>query len=204
MIKLKHSYFIAIPVVLVVLSCGSDDKKEDPPTVVYGTMVLSDSKGGDDNATVKLTSANTCKRNADTGRVDVKISAGTGKPSLTLAIKDYSSEAKTYTCKQAADNATSDTEVGGKFETCSVEASVLTSAETKTLNTYSMYRETTAIKAFPYTGACTINVTTASPSIEGTVTCTGLVQTTLEGAIRNPVEEKVTASVQSDFECRFK
>ena len=188
---------------LALISCGGKDDDDEEPTVVYGTMTLSDSKGGNDNATVQLTAATTCTRNADTGRVDVTLSQGSGKPSLSLAIKDYSSVAKTYTCKQAADNATSDTDVGGKFESCMVSASVLAGPALTTLNSYSMYRETIAVKKFTHAGACSITVNTASPSIAGTVSCTGMVQTLLEGAARNPVDNTITANMQSDFKCNF-
>ncbi len=186
-----------------MISCGNKDEDKDEPIVVYGTMTLSESKGGDDNATVQLTAATTCTRNADTGRVDVTLSQGSGKPSLSLAIKDYSSVPKSYTCKQAADNATSDTDVGGKFESCMVSASVLSGPTLTTLNGYSIYRETIAVKKFTYPGACSIDVTTASPSIAGTVSCTGMVQTLREGTARNPVENTITATVQSDFKCNF-
>ncbi len=203
--RIKNIYICSVVPIfaLALISCGGKDDDKDEPTVVYGTMTLSDSKGGNDNATVQLTAVAACTRNADTGRVDVILSQGSGKPSLSLAIKDYSSVAKSYNCKQAADNALSDTEVGGKFESCMVSASVLASPTIATLNSYSMYRETIAVKKFTHAGTCSIEVTTASPSIAGTVSCTGMVQTMLEGVVRNPVENTVTASVQSDFKCNY-
>ena len=82
-------------------------------------------------------------------------------PSLSIAIKDYSSTAKTYTCKQASDNSTSETDIGGKFDSCMTSISALTTSTAKTLNAYSMYRDTTATKKFTYAGTCTINVTAA-------------------------------------------
>lgn len=190
-------------ITFTLISCGSKDEKKEEPTVVYGTMTLSESKGGNDNATVALTAVSACTRNADTGRVDVTISQGAGKPSLTLAIKDYSSAEKTYTCRQAADNATSETDVGGKFESCMVSASVLSGPTATTLNSYTMYRETTAVSEFAYAGACFVDVTTASPSIAGTVNCTALVQTMLRSNARFPVDSTITANIQSDFKCNF-
>jgi hypothetical protein len=186
-----------------LISCGSKDEKKEEPTVVYGTMTLSDSKANTDNATVALTAVTACTRNADTGRVDVTISQGASTPSLTLAIKDYSSVAKNYTCKQAADNATSETDVGGKFESCMVSASVLSAPTATTLNSYSMYRETIAASEFTYAGVCSVDVTTASPTIAGTVNCTGLVQTMLKSNVRYPVDSTITANVQSDFKCNY-
>jgi len=186
-----------------VASCGDKKKDEDDPVTVYGNMTLSDSKGGNDNATVQLTSLTACTRNADTGRVDVNLTQGAGKPAMTFAIKDYSSSPKTYICKQAADNATSDTEVGGKFESCMASAYVMSSATTTTLNGYQMHRDSASTKKFTYAGNCSVTVTTASPAIVGTVSCTGMVQTMLESAARNPIDGAITATLQGDFNCTF-
>jgi len=190
-------------VTFFLISCGSKDSSKDEPVVVYGTMTLSNSVDGNDNATAALTGVSVCTRNADTGRVDVTITQGSGKPSLTLAIKDYSSVAKTYSCVQAADNAASASDVGGKFESCMIAASVLASPNLTTINTYNMYRETTAVQPFTHTGSCSIDVTTATPSIAGTVSCTGMVQTVYQGVARHPLNSEMTADVESDFRCNF-
>jgi hypothetical protein len=187
----------------VVASCGSKESS-DTPVVVYGNATLSESKGGSDNATIQFTGLTTCSRNADTGRVDVTLTNGTGKPAFAIAIKDYSSTAKTYTCKQAADNATSDTDIGGKFESCMASISVLSTSSATTLNGYSMYRDSTTTKKFTYPGTCTVNVTAASPSIVATVSCTGMVQTLLEGAARNPIDASITATLAGDINCAFR
>lgn len=201
--KLRTSKIILIASAAFATGCGGgDDSKTDPP-VIYGNLTLSDSTTAADNTTLQMTNVAACSRNADTGRVDVTLSQGQGRPSLALAIKDYSSDPKTYQCKQAADNATSDTSVGGKFETCMVAVTVPSSASATTLNGYSMYRESTNTRRFAYNGSCSITVTTATPSIAGSFVCSNMVQTTLEGAPRNPIDPAVVAKATGDFKCNF-
>lgn len=201
---------IGRPAVVVALcflpSACSTDKKDPapPPVVVYGTTTITNSKVGTDNGAYQLTSADVCSHNVDSGVVNVTLSQGAGKPSLQLAIKDFSSTPKVYTCKQAADNGTADASVGLKYETCMVQGAVPSSNGAASLNGYSMYRETVATKKFTYAGACTIDVSAAAPSIVGKVACTGMVQTTLEGAPRNPVDAAISADVAADFNCTFK
>lgn len=187
---------------LVLPACGKDDKAKE---TARGNMALSDSKVASDNGTYSLTSGDTCRRNVDTGRVDITLSrGGAGQPAITLAIKDFSASPKAYDCKQAADNTASASELGGKFESCMVDAKVSSGAGASTLNGYSMHRDAVAIKPFTYAGACSIKVTTAVPTISGTVTCADMVQTFLEGSPRNPVDATVTADLSADFSCTFK
>jgi hypothetical protein len=189
----------------IVVSSGCGDKKEDKPvpTVVHGTFTLSESKALTDNATVQLTSVDRCVRDTNSGRVDVTLSAGAGQPNIAIAIKDYSATAKTYTCKQAADNRASDTDVGGKFETCMVEVKVKSKAEATSLNGYGIYRETASIYPFTYGGVCTVEVTTATPSITAKVTCADMVQYIIEGGPRRPNDGSITAKVAAEFTCAF-
>ena len=194
----------SLVIALGIASCGSKKNDEPGPATVYGNSTLSESKGGSDNATVQYTSLTACSRNADTGRVDVTLTNGTGLPSLSIAIKDYSSVAKTYTCKQASDNSTSETDIGGKFDSCMASISALTTSTAKTLNGYSMYRDSASVKKFTYAGTCTINVTAATPSLVGTVSCAGMVQTMLESAARNPVDSAITATLAADINCAFR
>ena len=184
-------------------ACGDTKDKETPALVVSGSLTLSDSKTTD-AATFSLTTIEKCSRNADSGRVDVVLSQGVGKPSLSFAIKDYSSTPKTYTCKQSTDNKDSLTDVGGKFESCMVDVKVLSSATASTLNGYSMYREVATTKPFSFTDSCSIALTAATPNISGTLTCTNLIQTALEGAARNPIDASVTADLKADFNCTFR
>ncbi len=195
---------LACTLTLGASACSSDSKDSDDAPAVQATVIVSDSKSGGDNGTVALTSVDKCTRDANSGRADIVLSLGANAPSLTLAIKDYSSDPKTYECKQGSDNKTSATDVGIKFETCMAEVKVKASATATTLNGYSMYRETVGVKPFSYAGTCTIAVTAATPTITGKVTCTDLVQTTLEGAVRNPIDTAVTADLAADFSCTFR
>lgn len=203
---LKYRTYMAVSVVALtfVAACGSKKSEDSEPVTISGNLTVSESKTVTDNATLQMTSIATCTRNADTGRVDVTLSQGSDRPSLSLSIKNYSSDPKSYSCTQAADNATSDTDVGGKFETCMVAVKVLSASGKTTLNGYSMYRESVATKKFSYTGACTVSVTTASPAIAGSFSCTNMIQTTLESVARNPVEGSVTANAVGDFNCTFR
>ncbi|HYX34931.1 MAG TPA: hypothetical protein VE954_17680 [Oligoflexus sp.] len=200
--SLTKLFSLMILVHPLLTSCGSDSKSDPAPTVVYGTIKLTPVQG-DDAGTYELTGLTQCARNADTGRVDVVMSQGAGKPSLTVAIKDYSASAKTYTCAQAADNKTSTTDVGGKFDSCMVATTVLSKSTATSLNGYAMHREAITVKPFTYAGSCSIQVTEASPSIKGTVSCTKMVQTQLEGAARNPIDTGITADLTAEFKCTF-
>jgi len=188
---------------LALAACGDKDpdEKSDPPPKL-GTLTIADSKTGTDNGSFELNSADVCSRNADTGRVDVVLS-GTGGV-LTIALKDYSSTPKAYTCKQATDNVADVNGVGGKFESCMADMKVPAKADSTLYNGYSIYRETTAVKPFAYAGACSINVTAATPTITGTVSCTDMVQTVLESAARNPIEAGVHADLTAEFKCDFR
>jgi hypothetical protein len=195
--------FTIVSAVGILTGCG--DKKEDKPApvVVHGTFTLSDSKGVTDNASVQLTSVDKCARDVNTGRVDLTLSAGVGQPNIMLAIKDYSASAKTYTCKQAADNRTSETDVGGKFETCMVDVKVKSSAEATSLNGYGIYRESATIDPFTYNGACTIDVTAATPSITAKINCVDMVQYLIRGGARRPNDGSITAKLVGELTCAF-
>jgi hypothetical protein len=143
-----------------------------------------------------------CTRNADTGRVDAAVGLSTGQ-NLTVAIKNYSSTPKKYTCVQAADNKESTSEVGGKFDDCMVDIKSLSAAGASTVNGYSMHRDSVSTKPFSYAGACSIDVTTASPSIAATISCLDMVQTVLESATRNPINAEVSADVTATLDCPF-
>ena len=183
-----------------VAGCSSDDKKETPPPPVVGTMVVTGATTASENASYEMRSRIGCTRNADTGRLDIEI-AQEGVASLVLAIKDFQSTSKTYTCKQAADNKASVTDLGGKFDSCSVVFRTPFATGAKGLNTYATYRASTDVKPFVYGGACSIETTSAAPNFVAKVTCKDAVQTGLEGAARNPIDAKVTASVSADVNC---
>jgi hypothetical protein len=183
-------------------SCGSKSDSKPQPVIVYGKMTVT-TTSSTDAGTFELTALSSCKRNADTGRVDVIMSQGAGKPGLSFAIKDYSSTAKPYTCTQSLDNQSSTTDLGGKFESCMVAITVPSTATATTLNGYSMHRDALTVKPFNYSGACSIQVTEASPATKGTIVCSDMVQTQLEGLARNPIDTSTTADVTAEFNCTF-
>jgi hypothetical protein len=158
---------------------------------------------GDDAGTFELTALTSCRRNADSGRVDVSLSQGAGKAGISFAIKDYQSSAKPYSCVQSSDNQNSATDLGGKFDSCMVAIAVPSTPSATTLNGYAMHRDAITVKPFNYSGECSIQVTEASPATKGTILCKSLVQTQLEGAARNPIDAAVTADVTAEFNCTF-
>ena len=193
-----------LAVLAAVGACGKSDSKDDTPaTVVYGTLTTANSKTTTDNGTYQLTTADVCTRDVANGIVNVSLSQGSGKPSLTLKIKNFSATPKKYTCTQAADNITQGS-TGSLFDTCMVDAKVLSAAAATNLNGYSIYRDTATSLGFTYSGACTIDVTTAPPEAKGTVTCGSMIQTTLNGAARNPIDPAMTADISATFDCTMK
>src|SRR5690606_29341994 len=87
---MQSSRFIKSPLTLLVLlypllpSCGSKSESDPPPVVVYGKIGVT-TVSGKDSGSLELTALTQCARNADSGRVDISMSQGAGKPSLTLA-----------------------------------------------------------------------------------------------------------------------
>ncbi len=200
---LRPALVLAIIAPLLV-SCGEKKEDEDEPApVVYATMTIADSKATTDNGTSQLTTLDSCKRDVASGLVTVKMSMGAGKASLSFSIKNYSSTPKAYTCTQAVDNQVKP-ELGTLYETCMVDVKVPASATDTALNGYSMYRETVTTEGFIYAGACAIDVTAATPAIQGTIACTDLIQTTRNGTPPNPLVATVTADVTGSFNCTFK
>jgi len=197
----KQTQLLNMLTVVVVTACGSDSK-EELSTTEYGTLTVSDSTTSNDNGSFSLTTLTKCSRNADTGRVDVTIGLSTGQ-SLSIAIKNYSSSPKKYSCVQASDNKESTSDVGGKFDDCMVEARTLSASGATTVNGYSMHRDAATTKPFSYTGECSIDVTAASPSIQATIACSSMIQTVLESAPRNPINADVKANVAGTIDCRF-
>jgi hypothetical protein len=184
-----------------MISCGQE-AEDKPAPVTYGTLTVTGSTTQTDNGSWELTTLTKCSRNADTGRVDATVGLGTGQ-TLTIAIKNYSSTAKKYTCVQAADNKESTSDVGGKFDDCMVDAKALSATGATTVNGYSMHRDSVSTKPFSYTGACSIDVTQASPSIKATISCLDMVQSVLESAARNPINAEVNADVAATLDCPF-
>ena len=206
-----YTSFVSLIIIAFFInaSCGSenDDEEMDSP-VYYATFALANSQYSTDNASIQLTSVSKCSRNKESGLVKIQIGAGSGKPSLNIKIKNASSEAMTYTCSQDATN--EGTKTGFEYENCFIEVDVLSDTSGQYLNTYSMARVTTSISPdepntendFKYEGECSVTISTVTPTLKGTASCTKMVQTKLKDRPRNPVLDDVTADLSiSEFYC---
>lgn len=189
---------------LALSACGGD--KESPKqaaTVVYATVKTENAPTVDDvgNTSIEFTQVTRCTLDADSGFFQASFSSGANKPTLEVRIKGFSSAAKTYNCSQASDNKSSG--VGGKFNECAVEVQTLYSSSSTNLNKYTMFRDSETMKALDYTGSCTISTVFDSPRVKGTISCAKLIQTRLDGADRNPIDNSVTIDIaaESKFEC---
>ncbi len=180
------------PLFLLCLGCEPAEEKEDEPEVIeYATLSVEAASEGEGGA-VAMT-ASMCSSDADTGFFEGSFTADDGSL-LTIKIKGFSTSGGSYTCSQAADNATG--EVGNKFDGCSVE--LVIPDVTTSLNTYALHRSSVDVKDFTYAGTCTISTTYAEPQVSGTISCTGLVQTDFQGAPRNPIDPSATAGIVGD------
>ena len=196
------NYVTSIGLVSIAMGC-SDNKKSDPALPLLGNMVISESKNAVENAKFELR-IGSCSKNVETGKAIIALSQSgdTNKiATISIFIKDFQSVPKSYTCKQAADNAAAVDSVGGVYDSCAVEFKVPATAAAINQNTYAMHRNTIATKPFTYAGECSVQISKVTPSISGTVSCKQMVQTGLEGSSRNPVDATVTATVLSDFNC---
>ena len=179
--------------------CGSTEEDESN-TTTYSTVTVANSVTSEENGVLTLTKVESCTVDADTGRADFIWSNGTQKK-LTLAVKAFASTNKVYTCTQASDNSTSLDSVGLKFDSCMVDLEIPSIEQSGVSNTYGMHRASTSVKQFSYSDSCSITITSATGEITGTLTCTGMIQTHLDGAPRNPVNEAATMDLSGDFKC---
>jgi len=183
----------------VCTGCGLETGTEDPPEpVVYGSLELTAAGGV---ATYDLTSVDLCERDVDSGLAKITLSAGLAR--LEMKIKGFASSARTYECAQAADNATELGSVGGKFDGCMVSVQAPSAPDAATADGYDMHRAEPDTKLFTYEGGtCQIDVTSGPSALAGSVTCPKLIQTSLEGAPRNPIDPSVTADLRvASFRC---
>ncbi|MEY4064076.1 MAG: hypothetical protein RIR26_284 [Pseudomonadota bacterium] len=189
-----------VVVAATVLHSGCDGLSQDTKTV-YSTLNIENSTSND-NARIELLKLTTCKRDADNSVFNLETSTDDGVSSLKLRITGFKSTPQTYTCQQAADNKTAGS-VGGKFDTCFVTARVPAAAGGSMFNGYSMYRdEAEKAQAFTYAGTCQITISELSASnAKGVVLCGKMLQTYLNGTLRNPVDAAVTADVRAEFNC---
>lgn len=176
---------------ILVMSCSKDDDdKKTAETVVYGSLNVS-LLASDTASAYNLTQA-TCSSDSNSGLFTATFS-GDSASKLEVRIKGFSTQGQTYTCTQSTDNR--DGDIGQRFDSCMVEATV--PDEESGLNTYSMHRSAETVKAFTYAGACTVATQYAAPKVTLTIDCADLVQTVLQGAARNPIDEEVTARIRN-------
>jgi hypothetical protein len=197
--KLWMNSFSALIGFAMLLGCGSTDEAA-LSTTTYSTVTVANSTESDENGELKLTKVESCTVDADTGRADFIWSNGTQKK-LTLAVKAFASTNKAYTCTQAADNSSALDSVGLKFDSCMVDLALPSVAQSGVNNIYGMHRANTSVKLFSYSDSCSITITSATGEIAGTLNCTGMIQTHLDGAPRNPVDESATMDLSGDFMC---
>ncbi|MCX6124459.1 MAG: hypothetical protein NTV34_06875 [Proteobacteria bacterium] len=186
----------------IMIACG-DGKSSDPaPVVTYATMTVSNATKTTDNGTLTLTTSTTCTKDATSDLLTVVLSSTSGQ-NMSVTVKGFKSTASTYTCVQASTNQTDPVSVGSKYDTCGVSFHTLSAATGTALNGYAMYRDTVAIKPFTYAGTCSIAFTDTAPTVKGTVTCSKLLQTELDGSARNPIDTSMTADISGSFYCNL-
>ena len=178
------------------LGCGLTDDDKDPPVIEYATLSVT-TPDAEESQPFVMTPAS-CNNDTDSGFFRGDFTGANGAE-LTVKIKGFATTPGAYTCTQASDN--SEGAVGQKFDGCSV-ALRLPDAESS-VNAYEMYRDVDTTKSFEYAGDCTLTTSYEEPTLTVGVTCSGLVQTELQGTARNPIDESVTASIEmgSGFFC---
>jgi hypothetical protein len=191
--KLHHLYAsCALALIIGLTGCGLVNEDEpEPPVVEYVTLNVTgtpDGEGGE----IKMTTG-TCTSDPDSGFFVGNFTGADGR-ALTVKIKGFSTgSSSTYTCTQASDN--SEGGVGNKFDGCSV--ALMIPDTDSGVNTYAMHRDLESAKDFSYGGSCTIETNFEEPRVTGSINCSGLVQTDLQGAPRNPIDPSITADISS-------
>jgi hypothetical protein len=185
---------LSISLTFPLMGCESEEDK--PPVVEYVKLNVEAPGEGEGGAVVMTTAM--CTSDSDTGFFQGDFTGDDGSL-LTVKIKGFTTSEAIYTCTQASDNTAG--EVGNKFDSCSV-ALVIADPETS-VNSYAMHRSSAEVKGFTYGGTCTVTTSYSEPTLTADVNCTGLVQTDLQGAARNPIDESITASITSGstFSC---
>src|SRR5690606_394766 len=116
-----------------------------------------------------------------------------GKNKLIVKVQDAT--VATFTCTQDAEG----------VDNCSVYAEVTSANGSDVVNGYSMATDSdagTPNADSTYAGTCSVNLTELEPSVEGKISCGGMVQTKLNGTARNPIEDDKTAGISVEsFHC---
>lgn len=202
---------LVVAATMTFAGCGSaedpadDDGKSGPgsdqPTPVgEGTMsfAISNAAYSTDDGAYESSVLQTCRKDLTTGLLTVTLGDATN--SMDVRIKDFRTAPATYSCAQAANNATAQDSIGDRYQSCMVETRA-TSADAEGASGYSMHRTSAGVPLFSYAGTCTVAITEIGERVRGDVNCSGMVQTTLEGATRNPVDTAVSADVAGSFVC---
>ncbi|MEN9528167.1 MAG: hypothetical protein RI932_40 [Pseudomonadota bacterium] len=180
---------------LICASCN-----EQMPGAQMGNLVIENSATAD-SSTNDLYKVVACKRDIDNSVLNVELSDANELANLKLRISGFRPSPQPYTCRQAPDNRSAGS-LGSKFETCFVSARVPASNSGSEVNAYSMYRdESEKSQALVYDGSCVIDIVDVATYVKGTVKCTRMIQTYLNGAPRNPIDASVTADVKAAFNC---
>lgn len=164
------------------------------------SYALANAVTPEDDGAYQSTVYNTCKKDLSSGLLTVSL--GDGTATLEVRIKDFKDSASTYTCKQAANNATEVDDLGDKFNSCMVLTRQVP-AGGGLMTGYGMHRDATSMPAFTFSGACSVEISEVTDRVKGHVVCGGLIQTILDAAPRNPIDAKVTADLTGDFGCEL-
>mgnify|MGYP003335866087 CR=1 FL=1 len=197
---MKMYLHFGVALLTAAATFGCDGLSKDSKTV-YATLNVENSTSND-NAKTDLLKLVTCKRDADNSVFNLETTSDDGISSLKLRITGFKSTPQSYTCQQAADNKTAGS-VGGKFDTCFVTARTPSAGAATVYNGYSMYRdEAEKAQQFSYAGTCQITISElGAANAKGVVLCSKMLQTYLNGALRNPVDAAVTADIRAEFNC---
>ncbi len=192
--RLSRKVFYFIP--LTLFACGEGSTTEE--TAIFGELKTT-VVGNSQTSTLKLNQA-TCTNSKDSGLLTA-VFTGESQSRLELRIKGFSSSKSAYTCAQSPDNR--DGDIGERFVECMVEFSVPDVQQGT--NTYAMSRGADTIKDFTYSKSCSISTQFSAPKLTFTVVCADMIQTYLQGAVRNPIDPAVTGSIVSGttFSCNI-
>lgn len=198
-----RSLFPSLTVIFISACSGSTEEKVpvqgDPLASTSGeaTLNLVFSKGG--IGTLILDNAVTCFVDPDSSDLRMHITDANYLEALFVDIVSLYSSERTYTCAQATTN-TAFESLGDGFDGCAVEVRTI-SDESVSLNAFEMYRDSLPSPAFTYSDSCSISITDTEPQVEGSLDCSKIPQTILNGTFRNPVDTSITVDVSGKFSC---
>lgn len=185
----------------VTLSACSVSKKDDDDDTVYSKLSLTGSTVAANDGNVEFTKVE-CEKNADSLLFTATFTAA-NKATFKMKVRDF--KVKSYSCQQPANNQTSTSSVGDKYDNCGLELVVPSSSTATTFNTYATYRDTTEAKPFTFGGACIVDVKAVEGTASGTVTCTKMIMYKMEDTILFPLQAPYsTTDISGTFSCNLK